>query len=133
MLEKYTAGENIASICTKCKLNLDHAIVAMDGDTIAKVKCKTCGSTHKFKNPATPPKTVKRRTKKADGQGSASLWEAGISSARGKEHTYSMGGRYRVGDIVNHDSFGKGVVQKLYTNKCDVLFQDKTRFMASAN
>ena len=44
-----------------------------------------------------------------------------------------MGSKYRVGDIVNHDTFGKGVVQKLYTNKCDVLFQDKERLMASAN
>jgi len=133
MLEKYSAGENIASLCTKCKLNLDHAIVAMDGETIVKVKCKTCGSVHKFRNPADPPKVRAPRAKKGDSKTAVSVWENGIASARGKEHSYSMGSKYRVGDIVNHDTFGKGVVQKLYTNKCDVLFQDKERLMASTN
>jgi len=133
MLEKYSAGENIASLCTKCKLNLDHAIVAMDGETIVKVKCKTCGSVHKFRNPADPPKVRAPRAKKDNSKTAVSVWENGIASARGKEHSYSMGSKYRVGDIVNHDTFGKGVVQKLYTNKCDVLFQDKERLMASTN
>jgi hypothetical protein len=32
-----------------------------------------------------------------------------------------------------HDRFGKGVVLKLYTNKCDMLFKDRERLMASAN
>ena len=49
MIRKYSAGDNIASHCTKCKLMLDHAIVAMDGEVIAKVKCKTCGSVHKYR------------------------------------------------------------------------------------
>ena len=31
MLEKNSAGDNIASYCTKCKIGLDHVIVAMDG------------------------------------------------------------------------------------------------------
>ena len=44
-----------------------------------------------------------------------------------------MTAKYRVGDLVNHHTFGKGVVQKLYSNKCDMLFQDKERLMASAN
>lgn len=133
MLEKHSAGENIASYCTKCKLNLDHTIIAMAGEAIAKVKCKTCGSTHKYRNPADPPKVRAPRTKKNDGSTAATVWEAGIAGARGKEHSYSMGSKYRVGDIVNHDTFGKGVVQKLYTNKCDVLFKDKERLMCSTN
>jgi hypothetical protein len=56
-----------------------------------------------------------------------------MSKARGKELVYNMTGRYRVGDIVVHDKFGKGVVRKLSMNKCHVVFQDKERLMASAN
>ena len=135
MLEKILAGENIASYCTKCKLGLDHTIVAMDGEKIAKVKCKTCGSTHKFRDPAAPPKARSPRAKTGDGTKTspATIWEAGIAGAKGKEHVYSMVAKYRVGDIVLHDRFGKGVVLKLYMNKCDMLFQDKERLMASAN
>ncbi len=131
MQEKLLAGDNIASYCTKCKLGLDHAIVAMVGGIIVKVKCKTCGGTHKFRDPADPPKV--RKAKKSGGTSAGTLWEAGIAGARGKEHVYTMTTKYRIGDIVNHHTFGKGVVQKLYSNKCDMLFQDKERLMASAN
>jgi hypothetical protein len=134
MPEKYSAGENIASHCTKCKIVLDHVIVAMTGDTIAKVKCKTCNSVHKFRNPADPPKVRVPRAKKDKSAASASAsWEAGMAEARGKEHVYRMDAKYRIGDVVAHHTFGKGVVRKLYSNKCDVLFQDKERLMASAN
>jgi len=133
MPEKITAGENIASYCTKCKLNLDHAVVAMTGETIAKVKCKTCGSVHKFKDPAAvkKPRTVK---KKEDAVKTAeTLWETSLSETKGKERVYDMYGKYRVGDIVLHNTFGKGIVRKLYMNKCDMLFKDKERLMASTN
>ncbi len=133
MLEKMTAGENIASYCTKCKMVLDHAIVAMDGETIAKVKCKTCGSAHKYRSAADakPARTAKKKenaTKTAE-----ALWESCLVEAKGKERAYDMAVKYRIGDIVLHNTFGKGVVRKLYYNKCDVLFKDKERLMASAN
>jgi hypothetical protein len=133
MLEKHTAGENIASHCTKCKLVLDHTIVAMDGETIAKVKCKTCGSAHKYRT-AEDAKKVRTARKKDDGvKNTEVLWESCLAAAKGKERNYDMAAKYRVGDIVDHRIFGKGVVRKIYLNKCDVLFKDKERLMASAN
>jgi len=135
MLEQNSAGKNIESYCTKCKLNLDHTIMAMAGETIAKVRCKTCGGAHKFKSPADAPKARKPRVKKGAGSEATAeiIWEAGLSEAKGKERDYSMGMKYRVGDVVNHSTFGKGIVMKLYANKCDMLFKDKERLMASAN
>ncbi len=133
MLEKMSAGDNIASYCTKCKLVIDHAIVAMDGEAIAKVKCKTCGSAHKYRSgadvkPARAPKKNGDAAKTAE-----ALWESCLTEAKGRERAYDMAGKYRIGDIVLHQTFGKGVVRKLYYNKCDVLFKDKERLMASAN
>ncbi len=134
MIKKISAGENIASHCTKCKLVLDHAVVAMDGDTIAKVKCKTCGSGHKYRSAEDAKKIRTVRAKKEDtGKTAELLWEICLAEAKGKERIYDMGGKYRVGDIVEHQLFGKGVVRKIYMNKCDVLFRDKERLMASAN
>ncbi|OGW16765.1 MAG: hypothetical protein A2X56_04825 [Nitrospirae bacterium GWC2_57_13] len=134
-MEKHAAGENIVSYCTKCKLMLDHAVVAVAGEEIAKVKCKTCGSAHKHRD--TVPVT-KARTPRVKKEGSAKMsvearWEAGIAEAKGKERTYSMAAKYRVGDVVLHDHFGKGVVLNLRMNKCDMLFKDKERLMASGN
>lgn len=131
MLEKYSAGENIAAYCTKCKLVLDHAIVAMDGETIARVKCKTCGSAHKYRATAAEVKKPRAAVKKETAERTAEvLWEACIAEAKGKERVYDIGGKYRVGDIIDHRIFGKGVVRKIYPNKCDVLFKDKERLMA---
>lgn len=132
-MEQYAAGANVVSYCTKCRLNLDHTIVAMAGDVIAKVECMTCRSKHKFRDPASVKKTVRRgRTSKTPKTPEMS-WEEALASAKGKELAYSMAAKFRVGDIVVHDRFGKGIVLKLYSNKCDVLFKDKERLMASAN
>jgi len=133
MLEKMSAGENIASYCTKCKLVLDHAIIAMDGETIAKVKCKTCGSAHKYRTEADAKKIRSTKKKEDPARTAEVLWESCLAEAKGKERSYEMAGKYRIGDVVLHNTFGKGVVRKLYLNKCDVLFKDKERLMASAN
>lgn len=133
MLDKYSAGDNVTAYCTKCKLGLDHAIVAMEGEAIAKVKCRTCGSTHKYKDPADVKRPRAAKKKEDTLKAAETLWETCLASAKGKERTYDMGGKYRVGDVVLHNTFGKGVVRKIYMNKCDVLFRDKERLMASAN
>jgi hypothetical protein len=135
MQEKISAGQNIDSYCGKCKLNLDHTIMTMSGEAVAKVRCKTCGSLHKFKSPLDAQKVRKPRAKKGAGEDATTeiVWAAGLAEARGKERDYSMASRYRVGDIVNHQTFGKGIVLKLYANKCDMLFKDRERLMASTN
>jgi hypothetical protein len=93
----------------------------------------TCGSAHKYRSAAAVAKPRSPRKKEEAAKTGEVLWEICIAEAKGKERTYDMGGKYRVGDIVLHHVFGKGVVRKLYLNKCDVLFKDKERLMASAN
>jgi hypothetical protein len=132
-MEQNSAGDNIASYCTKCKLPLDHTIVAMKDGSVAKVKCRTCGSTHKFRDPAAAPKPRRARSKDADGTARSVTWESALAEAKGRPHPYRMDAKYRIGDVVDHDRFGKGIVLKLYVNKCDVLFQDRERLMASGN
>jgi len=81
------------------------------------------------------PKARSSRTYKEDGvqPAAAARWEASLAAAQGSEHVYSMVATYRIGDILLHEQFGKGVVLKLLTRKCAVLFKDKERLMASAN
>jgi hypothetical protein len=107
----------------------------MDGETIAKVRCKMCGSMHKFTSPLEAQKVRKPRAKKDDGKAATAelVWEAGLADAKGKERDYCMTLKYRIGDVVNHRMFGKGIVMKLYANKCDMLFKDGERLMASTN
>lgn len=135
MLAKYAVGERMATYCTQCKLRRNHTIVAMDGERIATVTCTTCGSTATFTPPAATPKARSPRTKKGASvpPSVAPLWEAKMAAAKGTELQYSMTAVYRIGDIVLHEQFGKGVVLKLAEKKCHMLFQDKERLMASAN
>jgi hypothetical protein len=84
------------------------------------------------------PKAQKARSSRAHkGDGvqpsAATRWEASLAVAQGLEHVYSVATTYRIGDILLHKQFGKGVVLKLSTRKCTVLFKDKERLMASAN
>jgi phage FluMu protein Com len=134
MQEQYSAGDTIASWCTKCRLGLDHTIVAMEGEAIVKVKCRTCGSTHKFRNPSEAPKKKTRSvTAKDTAVAAGGRWELALAESSGRSQPYTMDGKYRVGDCIVHDRFGKGIVLKLYVKKCDVLFQDRERLMASGN
>jgi hypothetical protein len=135
MLKKLSAGDAVASVCSKCDMVCNHIVVAMDGEAIAKVKCRTCGGTHRYRKPgsAAAPKKTRASRKKASPPSVEALWVACLAEARGRERAYDTGGRYRVGDIVHHHVFGKGVVRKIYIHKCDVLFRDKERLMASAN
>ncbi len=134
-MEKNSAGQNIQSYCGKCRLNLDHTIMAMDGEVVSKVRCKSCGGSHKFRDPQVIQKVRKSRAKKGIGEAATAelVWAAGLAEAKGKERDYSMVSKYRIGEIVNHQTFGKGIVMKLYANKCDMLFKDRERLMASTN
>ncbi len=125
-------GGSVVSHCSKCKLGLAHEVLSMVGSTVMKVKCKACGSTHKFRDPTSVKKPRVTRRKVANMPPTV-LWHAYMAQARGKELLYNITGHYRVGDILVHDKFGKGVVRKLSMNKCHVIFQDKERLMASSN
>lgn len=135
MLEKNSAGRNIESYCTKCRLNLDHTIMATSGEEIARVRCKTCGTSHKFKGLADArkigkPRAIKRGVEEATAE---IIWENSLAEAKGIKRDYDVSVKYCIGDVVNHQTFGKGIVVKLYTNKCSMLFKDKERLMSSTN
>lgn len=131
MLGQSSAGESIVSYCTKCKAGVDHIVLSREEEVITKVKCRTCGGAHKFRDPASVRKP--RTSRKKAAQPLSVIWNTYVTRARGRELVYNITGRYRVGDVVVHDKFGKGVVRKLSLNKCHVIFQDKERLMASAN
>lgn len=135
MAEPYAVHSNIMSYCTPCKASREHTIVSVVDAVAEQVQCSVCGSTHKFKDPTTAPKARVPRAKKASVRppGELAFWENGIRQASGKERAYTMAAKYNVGDIVLHDTFGKGIVVKTYQSKCDVMFEDKKRLMASAN
>ncbi len=133
-----SVGQDIDSYCTKCRLNLSHIITVMVGGDIIKVKCNTCGSEHRYRGMDTIGKlraktagTAKSRPSAADK--SQAVWETCMASAKGPETPYDMTKTYSAGEVIVHALFGKGVVRKIHFRKCEVLFKDKERLLASAN
>lgn len=62
-----SVGKETLAYCTSCKMDLNHVIVAMKGDRIAKVQCLTCKKEHAYKaaKGVTEPtaKKAKKQTK----------------------------------------------------------------------
>lgn len=133
------ATETLA-YCTSCKLDLNHRIVAMKGDQIAKVECLTCRKEHQYKAPKgvkDPKKAPKSRAKKGSGQDEAKStpveqeWQKLMLQHREKAtKAYSTKGHFELGDKIAHPKFGDGIISKLiYPNKVEVIFQMDVKVM----
>ena len=152
--KKPRTGGEIDAYCTKCKLDLGHRIIAMVGEVVKKVECRTCGSHHLYQRTksekeaaalATPraasnsggkEKTAKPRDKLTAAQRAerdqVASWEQAIA---GKAPTafkpYQISSTFGPGELVRHTKFGDGVVARVIDrNKVEVLFQDGPRTMA---
>jgi len=129
------AGKEALAYCTSCKMDLNHVIVAVKGDRIAKVQCLTCKKEHVYKapkgavEPKKKPKKAKKPTKaEAEEAGSHSIeveWQKLMAAHRdAPSKPYGMKGYFGLGDKINHPTFGEGIVGKLiYPNKLEVIFQ----------
>jgi len=150
--KKPKTGGEIDSYCTKCKLDLTHRIIAMVGDDVKKVECKTCGSHHLYRRPksdklaAIAPKT---KATKRDGE-ERKTSSGRVSSAAQRERDLTMqwesaiAGQpmaafkpYRItltlgaGELIRHPKFGDGVVARVIDRgKVEILFKDGPKTMA---
>lgn len=130
-----SAGDFIEARCTRCRTLMNHTIIAMVGDRVARVQCNTCGGMHNYreekaaKTPAartTGPKTpaTPRAGRKDPGAADRDAWAAMRPNLhREKAKAYDMNGSYKVKDLVEHPLFGLGVVMRVEANKAEILFE----------
>lgn len=125
-----SAGDPIEARCTKCRKNTNHIIVAIVEEVPVKVQCNTCSGQHKFRPPTAPKKPAVRRTvdpKIAERK----EWEELMPTMSSKQKTdYSMTTAFKVGSLLNHPSFGIGIVRSSSgPRKIKVLFEDGLKTM----
>ncbi len=131
-------GKEILSHCSKCKLILAHIIVTMKSAAEPdKVQCKTCKSTQSFKDPSAKKKktsvdrvikTARAASGKKTTESVGELWTKALNKATASSKEYSIKGSFQMGDVIDHPTFGQGVVEKLIdNNKIEVLFKDDYR------
>jgi hypothetical protein len=134
-------GKEALSYCTSCKMDLNHVVVAMQGDRIARVQCKTCKKEHAYKAPkgVTDPAKGKaaaaaKREKKAAEKESAPVeleWEKLMAQHKNAPvRSYGTKTQFALGDRLSHPTFGEGIVNKLiYPNKCEVIFRTDVKVL----
>jgi len=157
-MKKPSAGGEIDSYCTKCRLDLNHRIVAMVGDRVKQVECLTCRGVHMYRKPKSEasPADAKKASgaagKSASGRssspprGAAARETAAVRAEREMRDSWerSIAGQpasafrpYRVfevfnaGDLVRHSKFGDGVIARVIDRmKVEVLFQEGSKTLA---
>jgi len=136
-MSNYTAGKEVISYCGKCKLSLGHIIVSMkDENTIGKVVCNTCKATHAYKDPAaktkkakSAKKTTASKTRKTKSVTVNELWTEQLRKTKEKPQSYSIRETFVKGDLLDHKTFGPGIVQELIDGKIEVLFQHEMKIL----
>jgi len=139
--KKLSAGDYIASRCSKCKDITNHTIVAMVGGKVVRVECNTCGSVHNHRSAAPAVKSERSATKSGSAAPRPSRagkteteWAAHLSETQASDAIpYSLKTVFKTGDVVQHAAFGLGrVINTINPNKMEVYFRDGVKLLRCA-
>lgn len=136
----HKVGGEVDAFCTRCKMTLAHTILAMVGQTIARVQCNTCRGQHAYR--AAPGSSKPRSSSSSSSSGStatrAASREAAVKTVigfeeqlKGKDLTkarkYSPKDTYAADEVMDHPTFGFGLVKTVRADKVDVAFKASER------
>lgn len=125
---KEPVGTEISSMCTKCRVETLHTIASKVGDQLGKVRCKTCGSLHRYIKPGTAVAAPRRKSTKTSPEETWTRCMQGASSR--KKTAYTPSGAYQIDDVIEHSHFGLGVVTLLTAkDKIQVTFKDGPKIL----
>lgn len=133
--DKIGVAKEILSYCGRCKLALAHVIMDMKTEKkIGKCQCKTCKAIHNYRDPVAMAK--KARAKRAAAMPDATpeeLWKAAIASSKGTAKPYAMNKSFQTGELIDHSTFGRGVVmERIREDKIEVQFEAARKLLISA-
>ncbi|MGC9030168.1 MAG: hypothetical protein ACP5LD_10905 [Desulfomonilaceae bacterium] len=139
-------GDDVDAWCTRCRMNLNHRIIAMVGNTIQTVLCLTCESVHRYH----PPRKEKPGAN-ADEYDDAEIRAAfrakimdRVAAKRADEWAtfmkampegtqfkqYSPSGSFTLDDYIEHPTFGQGkVIEIVGQGKILVIFESGRKIL----
>jgi hypothetical protein len=130
--DRTPVAQNVITICTKCGMELNHVVVAHNGEGfVEKVKCHTCGTEHRYH-------PDKKRTTRNTSKKSISTLEADLTKTfeklaekfKGKKPLpYTMSGSFKNHDVIDHKTFGVGIVIGASHDRMEVAFSDGLRIL----
>jgi hypothetical protein len=141
MATHHKVGGEVDAPCTRCKLTLAHTILAMVGPKIVRVRCNTCGGDHVYRSaPGTTDRPTARSIARASGAPRAEKPEKVVISFEdqlaGKDIAnapkYSPKDAYKVDQVIQHPTFGLGLVTAVRGDKVDIAFKAETKTLVHA-
>jgi hypothetical protein len=131
-------GGEVDALCTRCKLTLAHTVLAMVGEKIARVQCNTCGGAHAYRGaPSASGATSKTRSAGASSTATRASRASATAEARvtvsfeqrlaGRDlagaRRYNVRDAYALDEVIEHPTFGYGIVTAVRSDKIDVVFK----------
>lgn len=135
MNTNYVTGGNIEAWCTKCKLELDHTIIAIVDNFPKRVKCNTCQGQHNFRGrPAEKKRSASKSPARKKTKSQKGNYIEYLSRLSGTDPSdalqYSIRGSFKKDDVINHPRFGIGIVSSVIQfKKIEVFFRDGARLL----
>ena len=133
--DRTPVARDLVTRCNRCKLELSHVVVFHNQEGIVeKVKCKTCGSEHKYRpdKKKTPSKTGRKKkrtvTKKKDF--AIEFQELSEKFNEKEPLQYRISGLFEKDDVIDHKTFGMGFVKNVTYQKMEVAFFEGPRTLA---
>ena len=131
--DRTPVAQNLITMCTKCEMELSHVVVAHDQAGIVEtVKCHTCGSEHKYRpdKKRVPKKTAKKSISTQEEDFAKTFEKLAEKFKDKKPLSYSMSGSFKNDDVIDHKTFGMGIVISASHDKMEVAFPDGPRILA---
>ena len=132
--DRTPVAQILVTQCTRCKLPLTHMVVLHNSEGIVeRVQCRTCGSEHKYRperKKMVKKSGKKRKVAKSRKPDAAAIFEQLAEKFQDKEPVpYTMQGSYQTDDVIDHKTFGKGIVTGVSYQKMEVAFVDASRIL----
>lgn len=128
-------GRDVDAFCSRCQMVLAHTVTAKLGNQIVRVICNTCKAEHRYRpsagasaprrrREADPVRQPKTRAQRSDFDRLVAGKD--LSSAR----PYSPRETFTQGELLQHPSFGVGVVSAVKTGgKVEVVFPSSVKVL----
>ena len=132
MQRPYRVGRSCEAWCTQCKSEAGHTIIAMVDGLPKRVECDSCHGQHNYRLAPVqlrPAKIKGSRSRRINRKNAP--WETLFSTDDSPEaRLYSMTERFEADEVVEHESFGIGIVQQVQPgNKIEVLFKSGKKLL----
>lgn len=138
-------GDDVEAWCTRCKMNLNHRVVALVGNNIQRVLCLTCGSNHKYYPPKNqmPAEREPSESRRSQADKSRKPADRSANKAYGEWTTfmkdmpsgtepkpYKVSECYGPSEYVEHPLFGTGrVLEIVGAEKIQVIFKEGRKIL----